>query len=85
MYVVLLHWMRDSRDGRITSTNDVELPGRAEVDEKALFGLRGIVKISRTTVGGRSLLNLEGFAPASRWEEFSTPPLPQVQGSGMAK
>jgi hypothetical protein len=27
---------------------DVELLGRAEVDEKALFGLRGIVKISHT-------------------------------------
>jgi hypothetical protein len=40
---------------------DVELLGRAEVDEKALFGLRGIVKISRTMVSGRSLLNLEGF------------------------
>ena len=64
---------------------DVELLGRAEVDEKALFGLRGIVKISRSTINGRSLLNLDGFAPASPWEEFSTVPLPKVQGSGPTK
>jgi hypothetical protein len=64
---------------------DVELLGRAEVDEKALFGLRGVVKISRTTMNGRSLLNLDGFAPASQWEEFSTASLPPVQGSGLSK
>ena len=29
--------------------------GRDEVDEKALLGLRGIVRISRTTLNGRSL------------------------------
>jgi hypothetical protein len=64
---------------------DVELLARAEVDERALFGLRGIVKISRSTINGRSLLNLDGFAPASQWEEFSTAPLPPVQGSGPTK
>jgi hypothetical protein len=45
--------------------------GRDEVDEKALMGLRGIVRISRTTLNGRSFLNLGGFAPASEWEELS--------------
>jgi hypothetical protein len=54
---------------------DPELLGRDEADEKAMAGLRGIVKISRTVVNGRSLLNLDGFAPASQWEELriSTP------------
>jgi len=51
---------------------DAELFAREEVDEKALFGLRGIVKISHTTVNGRSLLNFDGFAPASQWSEFSS-------------
>jgi hypothetical protein len=41
------------------------------VDEKALVGLRGIVRISRTTLNGRSFLNLGGFAPASEWEGLS--------------
>jgi hypothetical protein len=50
---------------------DQERLGREEVDEKALFGLRGIVKVSHTTVNGRCLLNLDGFAPASQWEELS--------------
>jgi hypothetical protein len=45
--------------------------GRDEVDEKALLGLRGIVRISRTTLNGRSFLNLGGFAPASEWDELS--------------
>jgi len=29
------------------------------------------VKISHTTVNGTSLLNFDGFAPASQWEELS--------------
>ena len=50
---------------------DPELLSSEEVDEKALSGLRGVVKISHTTVNGTSLLNLDGFAPASQWEELS--------------
>ena len=45
--------------------------GKDEVDEKALLGLRGIVRISRTTLNGRCFLNLGGFAPASEWDELS--------------
>jgi hypothetical protein len=51
---------------------DPELFRRDEIDEKALAGLRGIVKISHTTVNGLSVANLDGFAPASQWEELST-------------
>jgi len=36
---------------------DPELLGREEIDEQALFGLRGIVKISHTIINGTSLLN----------------------------
>ena len=50
---------------------DQYLMGRDEVDEKALLGLRGIVRISHTTLNNRTFLNLGGFAPASEWEEFS--------------
>jgi len=50
---------------------DPDLLSRDEVDEKAILGLRGIVRISRTTLNGRSFLNLGGFAPASEWEEHS--------------
>ncbi len=44
---------------------DPELLGREEVDEKALSGLRGVVKISHTTVNGTPLLRFDGFAPAA--------------------
>ena len=51
---------------------DAELIGRDEIDEKGLVGLRGVVKISHTVVNGTSLLNLDGFAPASQWEQLSS-------------
>jgi hypothetical protein len=37
---------------------DPELLGRDEVEEKGLIGLRGVVKLSRTVVNGRTLVNL---------------------------
>jgi hypothetical protein len=50
---------------------DVEPLGRDEVDESQLIGLTGVVKISHIVLNGTSLLRLDGFAPASRWEELS--------------
>src|SRR2546425_1201474 len=50
---------------------DLDLLGRDEVDEKALLGLQGVVRISRATLNGRSFLNLDGFAPAGEWEELA--------------
>ena len=47
---------------------DPDLMGRDEVDEKALLGLRGMVRVSQTVLNGRSFLNLDGFAPADEWE-----------------
>src|SRR6476469_7534277 len=51
---------------------DTELLGREEIDEKAVLGLRGVVKVSHTTLNGRSWLNFDGFAPASQWEDLSS-------------
>jgi hypothetical protein len=48
-----------------------ELLGKDEIDDKALVGLRGVVKISHAVVHGTSLVNFEGFASASQWEELS--------------
>jgi hypothetical protein len=53
---------------------DPELFAHEQVDEKALPGLRGVVKISHTVLHGISLINLDGFAPASQWEELSATP-----------
>jgi hypothetical protein len=60
---------------------DPELLGREEIDEKALSGLRGVVKISHAIVNGRSLLNFDGFAPASQWEELSSASAPQLRSA----
>ena len=49
---------------------DTELLRRDEVDESQLLGLQGVVKISHTVFNGASLIRLDGFAPASRWEEL---------------
>jgi hypothetical protein len=59
---------------------DTELLGRDEVDETQLVGLKGVVKISSLVLNGASLLRLDGFAPAGRWEELSPANLdnPQV-------
>jgi hypothetical protein len=51
---------------------DPELLRQDEVDERALRGLVGVVKISHTVANGVSLANFDGFAPASQWEELST-------------
>src|SRR5690242_581095 len=50
---------------------DAELLGRDELDTRALVKLQGVVKITHTTVNGTSLLKLDGFAPAIRWEELA--------------
>ena len=63
---------------------DTELLGREEVDEKALSGLRGVVKISHATVNGTSLLNLDGFAPASQWGELSSSVTSKANNSEVA-
>ncbi len=48
---------------------DADLLGQDEVDEKALVGLRGVVKVSRALVNGRCFVNLDAFSPAAEWEE----------------
>jgi hypothetical protein len=53
---------------------DAELLGRDELDEKHLVGLQGVVKVSHSTVNGRTYLNLDAFAPAGEWDEFMAVP-----------
>jgi hypothetical protein len=56
---------------------DAELLGRDEIDDKALVGLRGVVKISHVVVTGHAVVNLDAFAPAGTWESISptSPPM----------
>ena len=50
---------------------NADLLGRDELNEKALLGLQGIVRVSHTVLNGHSFLNFEGFAPAADWEGFA--------------
>jgi hypothetical protein len=50
---------------------DRELLSRDQIDEKALLGLRGVIRTSHTALNGRSYQNLDAFAPAADWEERS--------------
>ena len=50
---------------------DPDLLGRDEVDEKALLGLSGVLRTTRKTFAGRSVVNFEGFAPSTEWEFIS--------------
>jgi hypothetical protein len=50
---------------------NADLLGRDELDEKALLGLQGIVRVSHTVLNGHSFLTFDGFAPAVDWEEFA--------------
>ena len=52
---------------------DPELLGRDEVEEKGLIGLRGVVKLSHAVVNGRTVVNLDAFAPEGAWESISSP------------
>jgi hypothetical protein len=64
---------------------DTDLLGRDEMDEKSLVGLRGVVKISHVVLNGTSLLNLDGFSPASQWEELSSTSLASAVSPEVAR
>ncbi len=53
---------------------DQDLLGHDEIDDKRLVGLRGVLKISHTTVNGRRFTNLDAFASAEAWEDLPKPP-----------
>jgi len=62
---------------------DTELLNRDQVDERALFHLRGVVRTSFTNLNGHSYQNLDAFAPAAKWEALSsTSDIPEERPSG---
>ncbi len=50
---------------------DTDLLDRDELDEKALAGLRGMIRVSYSnTLSGHRLIDLDAFAPADRWNQL---------------
>jgi hypothetical protein len=63
---------------------DTELLGKNEIDDQALIGLQGVLKISHAIMHGLSVLDIDGFAPAARWNKLSPPAEPDLPGSEVA-
>jgi hypothetical protein len=63
---------------------DTDLLGKDEIDDKALLGLKGVLKVSHAIVHGISVLNLDGFAAAARWQELSPDAPDHLSGSEVA-
>jgi hypothetical protein len=61
---------------------DAELLDRDQVDEKALLGLRGVLRTSHIALNGRSYQNLDAFAPVDEWTPASTESVDR--GNGIA-
>jgi hypothetical protein len=49
---------------------DRSLIEKDEVDERALAGLTGVVRLSHAVVNGTRYLNLDGFMSANNWSEI---------------
>ena len=48
---------------------DAELLRRGEIDDQALVDLWGVIKVSHAIVRGVTVLQLDAFSSADRWEE----------------
>jgi hypothetical protein len=65
-----LHWfLSDFR-------YDPELMEAEELDDRRVIGLEGIIRLAYWGADGHQRLDVQGFAPADRWEELSREPAP---------
>ena len=51
---------------------DPDLLSGDEIDEKAVVGLKGMLRLSHRNVNGRSFPALEAFAPTDRWDSSAS-------------
>jgi PD-(D/E)XK nuclease superfamily len=70
--------------GQTPALYDTELLRKDEIDDQALVGLQGVLKVSHVIVRGISVLNLDGFATLSRWKELSPTAVDNPPGSEVA-
>jgi hypothetical protein len=63
---------------------DTELLSRGEINDRALIGLQGVVKVSYAIVNGMFYLNFEAFAPAEKWRELAPVAADEHPGSEVA-
>jgi len=63
---------------------DVDLLSRGEINDQALIGLRGVLKVSYALARGLIFLNFDSFAPAEQWNELSSFAASDSPGSEVA-
>ena len=63
---------------------DTELLSRGEINDSALIGLVGVVKVKYTTIKGLFYLSFEAFAPAEKWKQLSDVSSNEQPGSEVA-
>jgi hypothetical protein len=63
---------------------DTELLSRGEINDRALIGLQGVVKVSYAIVNGMSYLNFEAFASGEKWREMAPVAADEHPGSEVA-
>ena len=64
---------------------DADLLNRAQVDERALVHLCGVVRTSHKMLNRHSYQNLDAFAPAGDWEVLSCESIDDPNAGGQAK
>jgi len=50
---------------------DTELLRSGEINDRAIIGLQGVVKVSYAIVRGMFYLDFDAFAPVTKWKELS--------------
>ena len=63
---------------------DAELLSRGEINDQALLGLQGVIKVSYAIVKGMFFLNFDAFAPSDKWKELSPVAAEDQPGSEVA-
>ena len=63
---------------------DAERLARGEIEDRALIGLQGVVKVSHATVRGLVVLNFDAFAPSEKWKQLSPLAERECPGSEVA-
>ena len=61
---------------------DAQLLKDDQIDERALYKLRGVIRTSYTTLNGRSYKKLDAFAPEADWEALDCTSLAHSNGQG---
>ena len=63
---------------------DPELLASEELDDRRVVGLEGVIRLSYWGSNGQRRLDVQGFAPAERWEELSHQVQPEAQVSAVS-